>query len=88
MPRNVRNFWIAASVDGREAPIGSGPKAKDGGFLMNIYQRDKGRISDKHLRVYGYIGNPEQGKLVLDVDLVGEGGAVLEHFGHVETLRS
>jgi hypothetical protein len=38
----VRNFWIEATVDGRETPIVFGPRAKDGGFTLRIYQRDKG----------------------------------------------
>jgi len=43
MPRNVRNFWIEADVDGRTS-IGAGPKSKDGGFSLSIFMRDKGSI--------------------------------------------
>lgn len=45
MPRNVRNFWIEASVDGVQSTIGTGPRAKDGGFTMTIKQRDLGSIT-------------------------------------------
>ena len=38
----VRNFWIEADVDGRKTSIAFGPRAKDGGFRLLIYQRDKG----------------------------------------------
>ncbi len=44
MPQNVRNWWISANVDGKETPLESGPRAKDGGFTLTIYQRDQGGI--------------------------------------------
>jgi hypothetical protein len=43
MPKNVRNFWIEADVDGG-TPIGAGPKSKDGGFSLSIFMRDKGFV--------------------------------------------
>lgn len=39
MPRNVRNFWITAHIDGR-------PIAKDGGFNLAIKVRSDGGIKD------------------------------------------
>ena len=39
MPRNVRNFWITVEVDGRLHKVETGPRAKDGGFVVRIYQR-------------------------------------------------
>lgn len=44
MTRNVRNFWIDLSVDGRASSVETGPRSKDGGFSMTIYQRDEGDI--------------------------------------------
>ena len=44
MPRNVRNFWIDLTVDGRRSRIAAGPAGKNGGFSLVIYQRDKGAI--------------------------------------------
>ena len=44
MPRNVRNFWIEADVDGYKNRFGFGSKRKEGGFEMLINQRDKGQI--------------------------------------------
>lgn len=38
----LRNFWIDASIDGRRSEISGGPRAKDGGLGVTIYQRDKG----------------------------------------------
>lgn len=42
MPRNVRNFWIEAEVDGRKTPIKFGPTGKDGGFHLIVYIRNQG----------------------------------------------
>jgi len=44
MPRNVRNFWIQARIDGKATNIGAGPVRKDGGFDLTIYQRDAGEV--------------------------------------------
>lgn len=40
----TRNFWISANIDGRKTPLTGGPRAKDGGFDLTIYQRDSGGI--------------------------------------------
>ena len=40
----VRNWWVKVSVDGKKTPIGFGPRAKDGGFSIRIFQREKGGI--------------------------------------------
>lgn len=45
MPRNVRNFWIKLTVDGKQGRIETGPKARDGGFSLVVLMRDKGGIS-------------------------------------------
>lgn len=44
MPRNVRNFWIEADIDGRKSRFASGPVRKDGGFDLTIYIRDDGSV--------------------------------------------
>ena len=44
MSRNVRNFWIELTVDGKATRIETGPQAKDGGFSLVILQRDEGSI--------------------------------------------
>ena len=40
----VRNFWIDADIDGRQTTLGGGPRSKDGGMDVTIYQRDEGGI--------------------------------------------
>ncbi len=67
MPRNVRNFWIEASVDGRKSDISTGPRSSGGGFSCTIYVREEGSISDKKLRIGGQCVN---GKNILSVELV------------------
>ena len=40
----VRNFWVEADIDGRETNANGGPRSKDGGMDVTIYQRDDGEI--------------------------------------------
>jgi hypothetical protein len=54
MPRNVRNFWIEASIDGRSADFNGGPQSKDGGFRLTIKQRADGEIV-KAFEINGYM---------------------------------
>ena len=52
----VRNFWVEADIDGRSTMLGGGPRAKDGGMDITIYQRDEGGIKQAftiHCRAYG-----------------------------------
>jgi hypothetical protein len=44
MPRNVRNFWITGSIDGRKSSFASGPVRRDGGFELTVKMRDRGGI--------------------------------------------
>ena len=42
----VRNFYVEANIDGRETTLGGGPKNKQGGMRVHIYQRDDGAITE------------------------------------------
>ena len=44
MPRNVRNFWIDANIDGRQETLSGGPQGKNGGFTLTVKMRDNGDI--------------------------------------------
>lgn len=80
MPRNVRNFWIDLSVDGRSERVETGPRAKDGGFSLAVLMRDDGDIiraltvrgfvdSDGSLRLQAYVPREaESHKMVNDID--------------------
>jgi hypothetical protein len=50
MPRTVRNFYIKAHVDGRTSLVAGGPRARDGGLILTVYQRCEGRV-EKSLQV-------------------------------------
>ncbi len=52
MPRKVRNYWVEIDVDGRESPIGTGPRNKEGGIGVRIYMRNKGTV-EKILDISG-----------------------------------
>jgi len=41
-PRNVRNFWLEAEIDGRKDPLKGGPRQSDGGMIIRLYQRHRG----------------------------------------------
>lgn len=63
MPRNVRNYWLELEIDGRKTRVETGPRAKDGGFSLNIYMRNKGNVT----KIGRLIGMPpdNNGKLHL-----------------------
>ena len=42
----VRNFWIEADIDGRQTVLAGGPRSKDGGMTITIYQRKDGGITE------------------------------------------
>lgn len=42
----VRNFWVDGYIDGRQTVLAGGPKSKDGGMGINIFQRDEGGIEE------------------------------------------
>lgn len=46
MPRNVRNFWIEADIDGRSTTLEGGPRSRDGGISVTLYIRERGEVSD------------------------------------------
>jgi hypothetical protein len=43
-PRVIRNFWLSGEVDGRSSRVSGGPRARDGGLHLTIFQRSKGAI--------------------------------------------
>jgi hypothetical protein len=49
----VRNFWLEATIDGRQTDLSGGPRAKDGGFELTVYVRQRGSIL-RAVKVSGY----------------------------------
>lgn len=41
----VRNFWVDGYIDGRETRLGGGPRSKDGGMRVELFQRENGGIT-------------------------------------------
>ena len=35
----MRNFWIECEIDGKKTKLASGPRAKDGGMHIELFQR-------------------------------------------------
>jgi hypothetical protein len=66
MPRNVRNFWVEVSVDGKQEKVATGPRNKEGGIYITVLMRENGDISDKKLIIEGSVTSA--GELVLLVD--------------------
>lgn len=53
MPRNVRNFWLEAKIDGRASTLTGGPQGRMGGFSLTIYQRLNATVMQA-LRIEGF----------------------------------
>ena len=45
MSRNVRNFWMTASIDGKERDLENGPRSADGGMTVDFLIRDNGQVA-------------------------------------------
>lgn len=69
MPRNVRNFWLEAQVDGRASTFASGPRSRDGGFTLDLYQRDKGTVAHVALIVGRVLSD---GRLCLSMETLSD----------------
>lgn len=63
-PRTVRNFWIDAKIDGQVTKLSGGPKDKEGGIYLKVYQRNNGAVVTA-LEVSGLV--QRDGTLVLEV---------------------
>jgi hypothetical protein len=55
MPRNVRNFWLEADIDGRKETLTGGPKNRDGGISITLKVREKGEVSFDKLKITGVV---------------------------------
>ncbi len=64
MPRNVRNFYLEAAIDGRDSTLSGGPVAKDGGIDLIVKQRANGEVTTA-LTITGY--QMHEGRLTLIV---------------------
>ena len=70
----VRNFWVEVEIDGRKTKLEGGPKPKEGGLKIRLYQRDYGEVT-----LAGYIeceATPE-GTLITHAHFGGKNTRVL-----------
>lgn len=72
MTRNVRNFWVGATIDGRQNRLESGPAGKYGGFRESIYIRDNGSISTAFSIEGRYIHDSDELEIVVRKSETGE----------------
>lgn len=70
----TRNWWAQAHVDGRKSLVTFGPRRKDGGFLLKIYQRSEG----KSFLACRIEGSSVLGNLILSVATFNEEGECTE----------
>ncbi len=75
----TRNFWVECNIDGRATKLEGGPRSKDGGFNLTIYQRDEGAIKEA-ITITGYKRTCDD---VLMLRVVSSDGVIME----VETKR-
>ena len=64
MPKCIRNFWLTAHIDGSRSGWASGPRARDGGFTLEVFCRDRGAVT-RPVRITGRCCD---GDLSLDID--------------------
>lgn len=64
----VRNFWVEADIDGYKTKLKGGPRNKNGGMKITLYQRREGEIVEA-VSIYCHEKN---GVLTTDV-FVGNG---------------
>lgn len=67
-----RNFYISATIDGRKTQLKGGPKNKDGGFELDVFQAAE-KVTDNltsPINIRGYVNDYNQ--LVLEVTCYGD----------------
>lgn len=72
----IRNFWIDADIDGRQTMLSGGPRSKNGGMDITIYQRDEGSIETAVRIRCREIG----GRLVTEVTVKNEQGDMISRY--------
>ena len=73
----VRNFWVEANIGGYVNTLKGGPRRKDGGMNITVYQREDGGIKTA-VRIFC---RSRDEKLITEVQIGGE------LVGKFETVR-
>lgn len=75
-PRNVRNFWFNANIDGRENSISTGPKNATGGMGISFFIRDHGEVKGAFDVVALY--HPEDSTLRYRIIIPGQDDIIID----------
>lgn len=67
MPRNVRNYWVEADVDGRQSSLAGGPRSKDGCIDVTLHMRHEGEITTP-VKIRGRVASDGTLRLYVDID--------------------
>ena len=62
----IRNFFLSATIDGRQTRVTGGPASKTGGMEIKVYMRNEGEITIP-LEIECYAD--EEGKLRMYLDI-------------------
>ena len=71
----VRNFWIEADVDGYKTMLKGGPRSKEDGLSVKLFQRSEGNITTA-VKIDCFVDS--EGKLVTVIKN-GDGDIVYKH---------
>lgn len=74
--RNVRNYWVAATIDGRRTPLTGGPRDASGGLELRILQKDRGNVITAAI-VSGYVLRDPDGRTRLALEVTDRNGDVV-----------
>lgn len=74
--RNVRNYWITGTIDGRTSPLTGGPRDRTGGLELRILQRDRGDVITAAI-VNGYVLRDPDGRTRLALVITDRNGDVV-----------
>jgi hypothetical protein len=66
MPRNLRNFWLEANIDGLSRPFASGPRNKEGNMTLNLSTAINGE-SVRVLKVECYPGENGHNRIYINI---------------------
>lgn len=81
----LRNWWIDCDIDGRKTPLCGGPRARDGGFILRVYQRVDGQ-SHNVVTLWGHVAYGEPESLILEIVAAcpEQGASMYDADGHLD----
>ena len=68
----VRNFWVEASIEGYKTQLKGGPRGKEQGMMVRLYQRNRGEIETAISVICSANGNELVTHVYVDGVFMGE----------------